>query len=105
SSRLLLSCADSIVRRGRGAVSALRFDQEPRRTGLWRYPCARRPDRPKEPRTVEFNPDPPRPRTSTRDPAEISAKLQGWLRGRHAGARVSNLATPSSNGMSSETLL
>jgi aminoglycoside phosphotransferase (APT) family kinase protein len=54
---------------------------------------------------LEFNPAPPRPRTSTRDPAEFSARLEAWLAKRHAGARISGLTTPASNGMSSETLL
>lgn len=47
----------------------------------------------------------PRPRTSTRDPEELGRRLTDWLEPRLPGARVTGLAVPGSNGMSSETLL
>ncbi|MFC8918107.1 phosphotransferase family protein [Streptomyces sp. NPDC057116] len=47
----------------------------------------------------------PRPRTTTRDPEELAARLTAWLRTRLPGARVTDVAVPTSNGMSSETLL
>ncbi|MFD7976940.1 phosphotransferase family protein [Streptomyces sp. NPDC059071] len=47
----------------------------------------------------------PRPRTTTRDPEELGRRLGAWLAGRLPGARVTGLAVPGSNGMSSETLL
>ncbi|MFE5937884.1 phosphotransferase family protein [Streptomyces sp. NPDC056470] len=47
----------------------------------------------------------PRPRTTTRDPEELGRRLTGWLDHRLPGARVTGLAVPGSNGMSSETLL
>ncbi|MFF6792918.1 phosphotransferase family protein [Streptomyces filamentosus] len=47
----------------------------------------------------------PRPRTTTRDPEELAARLTAWLDRRLPGATVSGLAVPGSNGMSSETLL
>lgn len=47
----------------------------------------------------------PRPRTSTREPAELGRRLASWL-GRHLpGAEVTHASVPASNGMSSETLL
>jgi len=46
-----------------------------------------------------------RPRTSTRDRAELRERLERWLVGRFGDAEVSPLAGPSTNGMSSETLL
>ena len=46
-----------------------------------------------------------RPRTSTRDRGELRDRLERWLRGRFGEAEVSPLAGPSTNGMSSETLL
>ncbi len=46
-----------------------------------------------------------RPRTSTRDPEELRARLATWLEKQHAGATISELHIPQSNGMSSETLL
>ncbi|MFG2720009.1 phosphotransferase family protein [Streptomyces sp. NPDC048416] len=47
----------------------------------------------------------PRPRTSTRDPEEVGRRLAAWLDVRLPGARVTGIRVPSSNGMSSETLL
>ncbi|MCT9093959.1 phosphotransferase family protein [Streptomyces sp. ASQP_92] len=47
----------------------------------------------------------PRPRTSTRDPEEVGRRLTTWLDARLPGARVDDIRVPSSNGMSSETLL
>ncbi|MFI6149568.1 phosphotransferase family protein [Streptomyces sp. NPDC051109] len=47
----------------------------------------------------------PRPRTSTREPGELGRRLAAWLDGRLPGAKVTNVAVPASNGMSSETLL
>ncbi|MEV8529149.1 phosphotransferase family protein [Streptomyces sp. NPDC052000] len=47
----------------------------------------------------------PRPRTSTRDPEDVGRRLTGWLDARLPGARVTGIRVPSSNGMSSETLL
>ncbi|MFD7325358.1 phosphotransferase family protein [Streptomyces sp. NPDC059875] len=47
----------------------------------------------------------PRPRTSTRDPEELGRRLTVWLDAHLPGARVTGLAVPGSNGMSSETLL
>ncbi|WP_405560058.1 phosphotransferase family protein [Streptomyces sp. NBC_01180] len=47
----------------------------------------------------------PRPRTTTRDPQELGRRLAAWLGTRLPGARVGDLTTPASNGMSSETLL
>ncbi|MER5431526.1 phosphotransferase family protein [Streptomyces sp. NPDC002588] len=47
----------------------------------------------------------PRPRTTTRDPQEMSRRLTDWLRTRLPGARVSAVTAPASNGLSSETLL
>lgn len=41
---------------------------------------------------------------STRDREELHDRLQGWMRGHHAGATVTELQVPS-NGMSSETVL
>lgn len=48
-----------------------------------------------------------RPRTSTRDPERARAALSTWLRDRvgDPAAEIVALETPSSNGMSSETLL
>ncbi|WP_406299104.1 phosphotransferase family protein [Embleya sp. NBC_00888] len=51
---------------------------------------------------------PARPQVSTRDLAEVHERLVAWLAGRlptGADPRVSELSTPSTNGMSSETLL
>ncbi|MFG3286619.1 phosphotransferase family protein [Streptomyces sp. NPDC048111] len=47
----------------------------------------------------------PRPRTSTRDPEDVGRRLTAWLGTRLPGARVRDIRVPSSNGMSSETLL
>ncbi|MFE3184773.1 phosphotransferase family protein [Streptomyces violascens] len=47
----------------------------------------------------------PRPRTSTRDPEDLGRRLTAWLDARLPGARVTDIKVPSSNGMSSETLL
>ncbi|MFH0516865.1 phosphotransferase family protein [Streptomyces sp. M41] len=47
----------------------------------------------------------PRPRTSTRDPEEVSRRLTAWLATRLPGAKAVDLTVPESNGMSSETLL
>jgi aminoglycoside phosphotransferase (APT) family kinase protein len=46
-----------------------------------------------------------RPRTSTRDRDELRERLERWLAGRFGKASVSPLAGPTTNGMSSETLL
>ncbi|MFB6436515.1 phosphotransferase family protein [Streptomyces sp. NPDC056411] len=47
----------------------------------------------------------PRPRTTTRDPEELTRRLTDWLGTRLPGARVTAATVPGSNGMSSETLL
>ncbi|MFC9736960.1 phosphotransferase family protein [Streptomyces noursei] len=47
----------------------------------------------------------PRPRTTTRDPAELTRRLSAWLATRLPGARATGATVPASNGMSSETLL
>jgi aminoglycoside phosphotransferase (APT) family kinase protein len=49
--------------------------------------------------------NPARPRTSTRDRAELRERLERWLAGRFGGAEVSPLGGPQATGMSSETLL
>jgi aminoglycoside phosphotransferase (APT) family kinase protein len=49
--------------------------------------------------------DPARPRTSTRDRDELQQRLGSWLSARLDGARITELAAPQGNGMSSETLL
>jgi aminoglycoside phosphotransferase (APT) family kinase protein len=46
-----------------------------------------------------------RPRTSTRDRDELRERLERWLARRFGEASVSPLAGPTTNGMSSETLL
>jgi aminoglycoside phosphotransferase (APT) family kinase protein len=46
-----------------------------------------------------------RPRTSTRDPAELGRRLEQWLGEKLPGAALSELTVPESNGMSSETVL
>lgn len=45
--------------------------------------------------------------TSTRDPEELARRLQGWLAGVVPGSSpvISDVSSPESNGMSSETLL
>ncbi|HXX91330.1 MAG TPA: phosphotransferase family protein [Acidimicrobiales bacterium] len=47
----------------------------------------------------------PRPRTSTRDRDALQLGLAAWLGTKVAGASISALVVPESNGMSSETLL
>ncbi|MGX7758378.1 phosphotransferase family protein [Streptomyces angustmyceticus] len=47
----------------------------------------------------------PRPRTTTRDPEDLTRRLTAWLGTRLPGARAVDAAVPDSNGMSSETLL
>ncbi|MFJ4524332.1 phosphotransferase family protein [Streptomyces sp. NPDC088810] len=47
----------------------------------------------------------PRPRTTTRDSAELTRRLTAWLGTRLPGARATGVTVPASNGMSSETLL
>jgi aminoglycoside phosphotransferase (APT) family kinase protein len=44
-------------------------------------------------------------RRSSRAPDVLQARLQEWLRGRHADAVVDDVAATSANGMSSDTLL
>ncbi|KUN76760.1 phosphotransferase family protein [Streptomyces griseoruber] len=47
----------------------------------------------------------PRPRTTTRDPEELTRRLTAWLGTRLPGARATGVTVPASNGLSSETLL
>ncbi|UGY90324.1 phosphotransferase family protein [Streptomyces gobiensis] len=47
----------------------------------------------------------PRPRTTTRDPEELTQRLNRWLDSRLPGARATDPRVPESNGMSSETVL
>ncbi|MEY9989826.1 aminoglycoside phosphotransferase (APT) family kinase protein [Streptomyces sp. V4I8] len=47
----------------------------------------------------------PRPRTTTRDPEEITRRLTAWLGTRLPGAKAVRVTVPESNGLSSETLL
>ncbi|WP_340383274.1 phosphotransferase family protein [Streptomyces sp. SS7] len=47
----------------------------------------------------------PRPRTTTRDPDELTRRLTDWLGTRLPGARATGVTVPASNGLSSETLL
>ncbi|MFI6015192.1 phosphotransferase family protein [Streptomyces sp. NPDC051243] len=47
----------------------------------------------------------PRPRTTTRDRDELARRLTAWLDTRLPGARAVGVTAPTSNGMSSETLL
>ncbi|MFP3989999.1 phosphotransferase family protein [Streptomyces sp. E11-3] len=47
----------------------------------------------------------PRPRTTTRDPEELTHRLSAWLATRLPGAKATGVRVPESNGMSSETLL
>lgn len=58
-------------------------------------------------RNAEAAPDATRPRTSTRDPEALRAALEPWLARRtgDADARISDVRSPDTNGMSSETLL
>lgn len=51
------------------------------------------------------HPTDPRPRTTTRDPAELARRLDAWLDTRLPGARALDPVVPDSNGMSSETVL
>ncbi len=46
-----------------------------------------------------------RPRTTTRDPAELVRRIDAWLDTRLPGARAVDPVLPESNGMSSETVL
>lgn len=50
-------------------------------------------------------PSAPRPRTTTRDPAELRSRLAAWVDGWLPGASVGPLTVPPTNGMSSETVL
>ncbi|WP_037606148.1 phosphotransferase family protein [Streptacidiphilus rugosus] len=50
-------------------------------------------------------PSTPRPRTSTRDPEELRARLDAWIGTWQPGATATGLTVPQSNGMSSETVL
>ncbi|AZQ33381.1 phosphotransferase family protein [Streptomyces cyaneochromogenes] len=47
----------------------------------------------------------PRPRTTTRDPEELTRRLAAWLGTRLPGAKAVGVTVPESNGLSSETLL
>ncbi|MFE5818718.1 phosphotransferase family protein [Streptomyces sp. NPDC056479] len=47
----------------------------------------------------------PRPRTTTRDPEELTRRLTAWLGTRLPGAGAVGVTVPESNGLSSETLL
>ncbi|GAA4036391.1 phosphotransferase family protein [Streptomyces shaanxiensis] len=47
----------------------------------------------------------PRPRTTTRDPEELTRRLTAWLGTRLPGAQAVGVTVPESNGLSSETLL
>ncbi|MET8448199.1 phosphotransferase family protein [Streptomyces sp. NPDC005209] len=47
----------------------------------------------------------PRPRTTTRDPEDLTRRLTAWLGTRLPGAKAVGVTAPASNGMSSETLL
>lgn len=46
-----------------------------------------------------------RPRASQADPAQLRKDFERWLRRHHADARVVDAVAPSSNGMSSETIV
>ena len=46
-----------------------------------------------------------RPRASQADPERLRDDFERWLRSRHAGAAVVSAEVPSSNGMSSETII
>lgn len=54
---------------------------------------------------MEMNTAASRPRTSTRDHAQLHLDLTAWLQQHLPGARISALSVPAGNGMSSETLL
>lgn len=47
----------------------------------------------------------PRPRTTTRDPEELTHRLTAWLAARLPGAKAVDVTVPATNGLSSETLL
>ncbi|MFD7665128.1 phosphotransferase family protein [Streptomyces sp. NPDC059788] len=47
----------------------------------------------------------PRPRTTTRDPEDVTRRLSAWLATRLPGASAVAATVPATNGMSSETLL
>ena len=47
----------------------------------------------------------PRPRTTTRDPAELERRLGAWVDSWLPGSTVGGLSVPPTNGMSSETVL
>ncbi|MFF3939731.1 phosphotransferase family protein [Streptomyces phaeofaciens] len=47
----------------------------------------------------------PRPRTTTRDPEELTRRLTAWLGTRLPGAEAVGVTLPAANGLSSETLL
>ncbi len=55
--------------------------------------------------TMADGPRSERPQTSTRDYELLRTQLEEWIRRRVAGATVSELIVPESNGMSSETVL
>ncbi|GAB7107017.1 phosphotransferase family protein [Streptomyces phaeofaciens JCM 4814] len=46
-----------------------------------------------------------RPRTTTRDPEELTRRLTAWLGTRLPGAEAAGVTLPAANGLSSETLL
>jgi len=46
-----------------------------------------------------------RPHTSTRDRAELRARIEAWLAGRVDGPEITELVVPPTNGMSSETVM
>ena len=57
---------------------------------------------------ADASPDIQFPQTSTRDPGEVAARLQAWLTKQlpaRGAPQVSNLEIPSTNGLSSETVL
>ena len=54
---------------------------------------------------MDLPPRAPRPRTTTRDPAELERRLAAWVHDWLPGATVGGLNVPSSNGMSSDTVL
>jgi aminoglycoside phosphotransferase (APT) family kinase protein len=55
--------------------------------------------------TMNEEPTNQRPQTSTRDYEVLRRQLEAWLAERLPGATISELIVPSSNGMSSETVL
>ncbi|MFN8036330.1 MAG: phosphotransferase family protein [Acidimicrobiia bacterium] len=54
---------------------------------------------------LNFDDDAPRPTTSTRDREDLRRRLEAWLAGSLDHPTVSALDAPTTNGMSSETLL